>query len=94
MSATPDFLTIILSDRSYCVHGRYAALIRAAYRRGDRTIDVEVPCQHHPETVVSSITVVMAAIVSIIHHSAMPTWEETDAEVAERKVIAFPRRDA
>ena len=83
-----DTFSIIMQDRSYCVDGRYAQIIRDATHAGDKEMIVEVPCICG--TGKKQVNIILADVVSTLHHGARL---RSDLEIPELKtnVIPFPR---
>lgn len=84
-----DACTVIMQDRSYCLDGRYAGVIREATFAGATEVWVEVRCQCGSEHV-ECLQLTLADIVNVVHHGAAPRSDRPMPDLGN--VIALPRR--
>ena len=87
-----DACTVILQDRSYCVDGRFAAVIRHAVQSGALSVDIEAPCpcgatSGHQK----KMNLALADIVNVIHHGARP-FEDTEPQIRHHDNVIVMRR--
>jgi len=83
--------TVILQDRSYCVDGRFAGVIRQAVQSGASSVDIETPCACGTTGNNEKMRLKLADIVNVIHHGAQPLEEPLRGDIGQRGNVIMMR---